>query len=177
MSSKRPWMPWYPGDYIKDTRHLTLIQHGSYILLIGEYWMRGGLPKDEMTVCRLAGMTTEEWQSNRDVFLDLFGPNWTHKRIDAEIAKWDAMSNARKADPWSWRPTRPAIPTSVRKVVITRDGFVCQYCGTENGKFEVDHIHPWSHGGADTPENLTVACKPCNRSKKDKTLAEWRGRK
>jgi 5-methylcytosine-specific restriction endonuclease McrA len=33
---------------------------------------------------------------------------------------------------------------------------------------EFDHIYPESKGGTSDPENLTLACRPCNRAKKDK---------
>ncbi len=94
--SKRPWMPHYPADYIRDTRHLTRAQHGSYRLLIDEYWMRGGLPNDETMIARLAGMTPQEWKAEREVFTNLFGPGWTHKRIDAEMEKCAVLSEKRK---------------------------------------------------------------------------------
>ena len=63
----------------------------------------------------------------------------------------------------------------LRRVVIERDGFRCVYCGSETGPFEADHVMPKSRGGLDVLENLVCACRTCNRSKKDKTPAEWRG--
>ena len=92
---KRPWMSWYPGDHIRDTYFLTRAQDGSYRMLIDEYWMRGGLPNDETVLARIARMTPEEWTSERHIFIALFGPNWTHKRIDAEIAKCVSLSETR----------------------------------------------------------------------------------
>jgi 5-methylcytosine-specific restriction endonuclease McrA len=48
----------------------------------------------------------------------------------------------------------------------------CVYCG---GPFEhVDHVIPASRGGTDDPDNLVPACTPCNTSKGNKLLAEWR---
>lgn len=35
----------------------------------------------------------------------------------------------------------------------------------EHMRMEVDHIVPWSLGGADTLDNLQPMCKPCNRMK------------
>ncbi len=39
---------------------------------------------------------------------------------------------------------------------------------------EVDHILPRAKGGTDHPDNLQLLCSGCNRSKGDKTMAEWR---
>lgn len=39
---------------------------------------------------------------------------------------------------------------------------------------EVDHILPRSRGGNDHPENLQLLCPPCNRSKGNRTMSEWR---
>lgn len=56
---------------------------------------------------------------------------------------------------------RPWIPTWLRNFVMERDGHRCVECGsTEN--LSLDHIKPWSRGGADTESNLRVLCLPCN---------------
>jgi hypothetical protein len=49
-----------------------------------------------------------------------------------------------------------------------RDGFKCAYCGKNSNQeeLEVDHIHPRSQGGSDSPSNLTTSCKKCNRGKR-----------
>ncbi|MCY4262496.1 MAG: DNA methyltransferase [Candidatus Dadabacteria bacterium] len=39
---------------------------------------------------------------------------------------------------------------------------------------EVDHILPRAKGGTDHPDNLQLLCSGCNRSKGNKTMAEWR---
>lgn len=62
----------------------------------------------------------------------------------------------------------------LREMVFERDDFTCTYCGARGGVLECDHVHPVSRGGSDELCNLATACLPCNRSKKDKTVAEWR---
>ncbi len=89
------WMPFYWGDYLGDTRRLSTVQHGAYLLLIGEYWQTAEpLPDDDATLARLTLLSLEEWQTHRSVISRFFivdGGVWRHKRIDAELAK--ATSN------------------------------------------------------------------------------------
>lgn len=51
--------------------------------------------------------------------------------------------------------------------VFLRDGYTCQYCGTDVSKktATLDHILPTSYGGLSTWENSTTACGPCNANK------------
>lgn len=73
-----------------------------------------------------------------------------------------------------WQGVRRPLSPMLRNAVYARDGFVCTYCGTGDGPFEIDHIHPVSRGGLDTIDNLCVACRDCNRSKWAMPLKEWR---
>jgi hypothetical protein len=70
-------------------------------------------------------------------------------------------------------PGRPPIPDRVRRAVIDRDGDKCCFCGRRcltggrakrypKHRLTLDHIIPYSKGGADTVENLRVACLSCN---------------
>lgn len=63
----------------------------------------------------------------------------------------------------------------LRAEIFARDGYICAYCGDREGPHQVDHIVPLSRGGTSVPDNLCVACGPCNASKCDKLLSEWRG--
>ena len=83
----RAYMPLYVGDYLRDTRRLSTLQHGIYLLLIMDYWANGGLPEDDQSLARIAGLTPEQWQCERNAIAFLFGPKWRHKRIDAELEK------------------------------------------------------------------------------------------
>jgi 5-methylcytosine-specific restriction endonuclease McrA len=62
---------------------------------------------------------------------------------------------------------RPAIPRDVVDAVYRRDGGRCVYCGaTEN--LQLDHIIPFSKGGATSIENLQLLCQKCNLEKSNK---------
>lgn len=49
----------------------------------------------------------------------------------------------------------------------------CLGCSCSLQEYHVDHIHPVSRGGSNNPENLQLLCPTCNRSKGNKTMAEW----
>jgi uncharacterized protein YdaU (DUF1376 family) len=95
--SPRPWMPLYVGDYLADTRRLTTLQHGIYLLLIMDYWSTGGLPSDEAQLAQIAGVSQKQWECNRNAIAPLFQSGWRHKRIDEELAKAAEVSGKRKA--------------------------------------------------------------------------------
>lgn len=91
---------------------------------------------------------------------------------------------------------KAAIPGWVKREVVLRLGATpgttspaaCHYCGaagdiwwplTYTGRvgahmvltgLEFDHVYPESRGGATTPDNLVLACRPCNRAKGSKVL-------
>ncbi|MCX6141479.1 MAG: HNH endonuclease [Candidatus Kapabacteria bacterium] len=59
-----------------------------------------------------------------------------------------------------------------RKNILRRDGYRCQYCGSNQSPLTVDHIIPRSRGGNDIWENLTCACVKCNNKKGNRTPDE-----
>lgn len=95
--SNRAWMPLHIADYLSDTGHLTATEHGAYLLLIMHYWQNGALPESERVIARIAKMSAEQWEESRDILAMLFGPGWTHKRIDAELSKADEIIEKRRA--------------------------------------------------------------------------------
>ena len=81
-----PWMPLYWADYIADTQHLTTIEHGAYLLLIGYYWRNGKLPETDEQKMRVTKMTPKQWKRHGPVLMTFF-VDGNHKRIDAELTK------------------------------------------------------------------------------------------
>ncbi len=105
----QPWMPLYVGDYLADTRRLSTLEHGAYLLLIMDYWQNGSLPNDDGALARIAGLTGKEWASVRKAISPLFHDGWTHKRIDAELQRSrDKSQSARSSAAASWRSRRNA---------------------------------------------------------------------
>jgi 5-methylcytosine-specific restriction endonuclease McrA len=89
-----------------------------------------------------------------------------------EIARQQTPAAQRE---YQGKPQRdlPLGWTEIKRLVFSRDGMICAYCGDTSGPFDIDHVIPYSRGGQNTPENLCVACKPCNQAKGSKLLAEW----
>ena len=88
-------MPFYIGDYLADTQHLTTLQHGAYVLLIMHYWQRGSLPTDEQAIAGICRLNRTQWGSNSQAIAKLFLPGWKHKRIDIELEKMRIISEKR----------------------------------------------------------------------------------
>jgi uncharacterized protein YdaU (DUF1376 family) len=99
MTTSKPWMPLYIADYRADTAHLSAAEHGAYLLLIMHYWQTGGLPKEDAPLARIACMSASEWRKVRPTIAAFFNDDWSHKRVDEEIAAAAEISesNSRKA--------------------------------------------------------------------------------
>lgn len=59
------------------------------------------------------------------------------------------------------------IPDQLRAEILSRDGFKCLDCGSDD-HLQMDHIIPVSKGGPTTAENLQTLCRPCNARKRDR---------
>lgn len=79
------------GDYMKDTAHLSLLEHGIYTRLLDVYYTREApIPKAEGA--RLVGARTkEEREAVSAILLEFFEDTpdgWRQKRCDEEIARF-----------------------------------------------------------------------------------------
>lgn len=56
------------------------------------------------------------------------------------------------------------IPAATRQMVFERDAYRCVKCESYI-KLCIDHIHPFSRGGSNEPDNLQTLCWDCNSKK------------
>lgn len=101
MSAKSStWMPFYVGDYLRDTGRLTTENHGAYLLLILDYWTsQAPLPDDDEQLAAITRLPPARWTKARQVlqgYFDIADGLWRHKRVDAEIAKAKDLSKTRQ---------------------------------------------------------------------------------
>lgn len=66
-------------------------------------------------------------------------------------------------------PFRASVPLT-RRGVLLRDRGRCVYCGAT--ATSLDHVVPRSRGGKHTWENVVAACRRCNHTKADRSLAD-----
>lgn len=63
-----------------------------------------------------------------------------------------------------------------RALILVRDEYTCQACGTVTLDLEVDHIINVAQGGTDDEANLQALCVPCHKLKTAEESARGAGR-
>lgn len=191
---KDAWMPFYVGDYLRDTSRLTTEQHGAYVLLILDYWVNGPLPDNDAALAPVVKMSASQWKRQRATiaaFFSIRDGKWHHKRIDAEREKTATISGVRQAAGGTgaeqrWGGEATADQTRSQRLaearakgthtvvewsamLLTFDNH-CVKCGVAaadaiGGKLCKDHIKPIYQGGDDSIENIQPLCRSCNSGK------------
>jgi hypothetical protein len=72
------------------------------------------------------------------------------------------------------------VRSNLRLAIYLRDRFSCLYCLADlhdvaPSDITLDHIVPQASGGSNDSTNLVTACRSCNCSRQDKTLARFCG--
>lgn len=91
------------GDYAAATRHLSLLEHGVYNLLLDMFYINEApLPADEKEICRkLGARSKDELAAVHTVLVDFFvlrDDGWHQSRCEAEIAAHQAKGGANRAN-------------------------------------------------------------------------------
>jgi uncharacterized protein YdaU (DUF1376 family) len=89
-----PFMPFYWGDYWRDTAHLSDAEHVSYLRLISHYWQHGSLPVDASRLARIAGRSASEWAEMAETLKEFFSDGWHHARIERDLMRQKELSDA-----------------------------------------------------------------------------------
>lgn len=117
-----PALPLWTDAYLADTRHLSTLEHGAYLLLLIEAWRRPScsLPDNDVMLARLAGLSADDWAGIRDVVMAFWkydgrSKTWTQKRLvkQREFTQKHRQSQRDKAAK-RWKkdktPDAPAVP-------------------------------------------------------------------
>jgi hypothetical protein len=67
------------------------------------------------------------------------------------------------------------VPQFSKLVLFNRDAWTCQYCGVQlcgRAEATVDHVVPRCKGGVTSWTNCVTSCRPCNKKKGDRSLAD-----
>jgi uncharacterized protein YdaU (DUF1376 family) len=89
------------GDYSAATRHLTMLEHGAYRLLLDVYYTtEKALPSDIKAAARKAGARSKEEMAAVEVVLTEFfvltEEGWIQNRCESEIAVFQSKAEANR---------------------------------------------------------------------------------
>jgi len=91
------YMPFYTGDYLRDTRHLSPMKHGVYILALTHCWdSRGPMPLDEQECSGICNCRSADEVDALRYILDRYfvrmDDGHYNKRIAEEVARCERLS-------------------------------------------------------------------------------------
>lgn len=102
MSSLNNWYAFYVGDYLRDTAHLSMVEHGAYRLLLDHYYStENPLPDDDKQLHRICRAFDKHEQDAIKRVLQLFFVYdekegvYKNKKADFEIEKKRGISRVR----------------------------------------------------------------------------------
>ena len=131
-------MPFWVGDYTKDTMHLNTIQHGAYLLLIFHLWTSNDpsdAPSNQQVIAKallkhcpsICKMSKSEWDEIKDDILPFFiidGDYIISKRVSEQLTESNskninAKERARKAAEkrWGKNEDAPSNATSIQQAI------------------------------------------------------------
>ena len=159
------WFKALDAGGLPRTRNLNLTTEQLFENLVVVWLKLGRQPKYQ-------DLTKEHSLFSAGTYENRFG---TWRKALAAFVCWanEGMQPAEDlppAQPPSQSRGTRNINWRLRALVLMRDGARCQLCGAEareGAKLHVDHIAPWSKGGATVLSNLRVLCRVCNIGKSD----------
>ncbi len=116
-----PWHAFYPGDYLRDTAHLSLVEHGAYRLLLDHYYSTGvPLPSAKPALYRIVRAFEDSERAAVDAvlgqFFQLRKDGYHNERADKELAKraeqqLKLSGSGRRGAETRWgKSTSPRVP-------------------------------------------------------------------
>jgi uncharacterized protein YdaU (DUF1376 family) len=95
------YIPWYPGDYLRDTLHLTWLEDLAYRRLLEIYYStETAIPGDEERIFSMVrAVTRDQQESVRKILKEFFRfsrGKWVNSRADLELKKRDAWRERKQ---------------------------------------------------------------------------------
>lgn len=147
-------------QYARETEERRKRQHENYLKYVEEEEARKNSPEYK------ALLKAEHEERLRKEKAEI-ASKLKEKQRRRELEEQVRMELIDSGELFGDQPKRPPIPREVVDAVYRRDGARCVYCGsTEN--LQLDHIIPFSKGGATSLENLQLLCQKCNLEKSNK---------
>lgn len=107
------WFPFYVGDYLADTLHLTPAEHGAYLLILCHQWRKGHMDAQELrAVTRMDGDAWSIAEARLKQFLSIDDAGlFFSRRLDEEKGDWTekrrkSVEKAAKAAKARWDRVR-----------------------------------------------------------------------
>ena len=99
------------GDYLKDTAHLSLLEHGIYSRLLDVYYTREASIPDDQVIRLIGARTREEKDALKAVLQEFFRldeTGWRQDRCDREIERFqDKQRKASASATARWSARTP----------------------------------------------------------------------
>lgn len=101
-SVQLPYMPWYPGDYLKATRGWHIIARGCYRELLDHQWDSGSLPSDPSDLRDIVAPISEAdwalaWAKIESKFpVSIIDQRRRNARLNEELMHARAVFNAKQ---------------------------------------------------------------------------------
>ena len=94
------FLPLYTGDYIRDTRHLSMSEHGAFMMLLIYCWdQKGPAPLDERQLVGICNARSkDEVEAMGRILQEFFvkmSDGWYNRRMQREIERSHAIGIAR----------------------------------------------------------------------------------
>ncbi len=141
---------------------LNLLSVGNTIQLVGAVYAGEGntyvmlLPEEDAPgSINVLSMSPDDWKACLN---------------QSDLSEVEYNDGVRKA---IVRKCERQVDTTLAWSVFRRDDFRCRYCGSLTKPLTVDHLIVWEAGGPTILENLVSSCKRCNRTRGNKSYADW----
>lgn len=167
---------------------VDVLKFGNTVQLVGGVWAGEGkayvclFPEEHGDIYSGQGavlFTQGEVVSGEDemdvVCLNMGVDEWQQFLRQTDVMETEILARTKNGDEVKAiaRKSSRQIDQNVSWRVFKRDGYACRYCGKDDVPLTVDHLVRWEEAGPSIEANLLSACRKCNRTRGDKSYADW----